>query len=318
MTGTGLRGQLSDFDLRLLRIFVAVAECGGMAAAEAELNINRSTISIHISDLESRLGMQVCYRSRGRAQFSLTPQGEALYHSIKELMHYLEGFRDQVNAIQSDLTGRLKIALPDDWLEMSEASIDLSEVIAAFRDTAPKVNLEIVTRSPHEVDFDILNNRADIGINTVHVRRPGLQYFPIFRHRSYLYCSSRHPLFDVSPDQLTAETVLRCDLVASGHRVQTETRSLIELFNHQAQADHMEGCLLLIQSGKYLGFLPEYYAGSRAGKYPLCRLLPDTFYYSAENALIYRKSTGRSKVASLFIRQLTEAVKLQLHNSASG
>ncbi|HQZ57369.1 MAG TPA: LysR family transcriptional regulator, partial [Ottowia sp.] len=31
-------GQVSDMDLRLLRVFKAVVECGGMAAAELELN----------------------------------------------------------------------------------------------------------------------------------------------------------------------------------------------------------------------------------------------------------------------------------------
>ncbi len=32
-------GQLGDMDLRLLRVFKAVVECGGMSAAELELNI---------------------------------------------------------------------------------------------------------------------------------------------------------------------------------------------------------------------------------------------------------------------------------------
>jgi hypothetical protein len=36
-------GQISDMDLRLLRVFKAVVDCGGMAAAELELNIGTST-----------------------------------------------------------------------------------------------------------------------------------------------------------------------------------------------------------------------------------------------------------------------------------
>ncbi|MGO2568781.1 MAG: LysR family transcriptional regulator, partial [Serratia proteamaculans] len=43
-------GQLSDMDLRLLRVFKAVVDCGGMSAAELELNISLSTISKHIKD----------------------------------------------------------------------------------------------------------------------------------------------------------------------------------------------------------------------------------------------------------------------------
>jgi DNA-binding transcriptional LysR family regulator len=48
-------GQLGDMDLRLLRVFKAVVDCGGMAAAELELNIGVSTISRHVKDLEVRL-----------------------------------------------------------------------------------------------------------------------------------------------------------------------------------------------------------------------------------------------------------------------
>src|SRR5665647_294829 len=44
-------GQLSDMDIRLLRVFKSVAECGGMAAAELDLNIGISTVSRHIKDL---------------------------------------------------------------------------------------------------------------------------------------------------------------------------------------------------------------------------------------------------------------------------
>jgi DNA-binding transcriptional LysR family regulator len=48
-------GQVGDTDIRLLKVFRAVVECGGMAAAELELNIGRSTISRHVKDLEQRL-----------------------------------------------------------------------------------------------------------------------------------------------------------------------------------------------------------------------------------------------------------------------
>ena len=40
MRGEVMRGQLGDTDLRLLRIFRKVVECGGFSAAEIELNID--------------------------------------------------------------------------------------------------------------------------------------------------------------------------------------------------------------------------------------------------------------------------------------
>ena len=67
-------GQLSDMDLRLLQVFKAVVECGGMSAAELELNIGTSTVSRHMKDLETRLGLTLC--RRGRAGFALTAEGQ--------------------------------------------------------------------------------------------------------------------------------------------------------------------------------------------------------------------------------------------------
>ena len=74
MAKRALLSTLGDVDIRLLRIFVVVAECSGIAASELELNIGKSTISKHISDLEHRIGLRIC--NRGPSGFSLTTEGE--------------------------------------------------------------------------------------------------------------------------------------------------------------------------------------------------------------------------------------------------
>ncbi len=302
------RGQINDVDLRLFRIFISVAESGGFGAAEIDLNINRSTISTHMSDLEARLGMRLCSRSRGKSEFSLTTQGEQVYQVIKKLLAQLEDYRYQINTIQSQMTGRLRIALPDDWLEMSEACFKLAPVISRFRDVAPKVDLQIVTQAPNEVDVEILNGKADLGINTVHIKRPGLEYTTIFEHRSFLYCSKAHPLFDKADENISQEELLQYDLVTSSYKVQPSTYNLVSLFNRRATADHMEGCLLLMLSGNYLGFLPDYYAAARSEKYPLRQLKPNTFNYSAENAIIFKKDAKKNAIVNRFIKELMPAL----------
>ncbi|BBI71815.2 hypothetical protein HAALTHF_16320n [Vreelandella aquamarina] len=47
-------GQMSDYEIRLIRIFKTVVECGGFTAAETTLGISRSAISQHMNDLEGR------------------------------------------------------------------------------------------------------------------------------------------------------------------------------------------------------------------------------------------------------------------------
>ncbi|MDX1392567.1 MAG: LysR family transcriptional regulator, partial [Rheinheimera sp.] len=76
--------QVQDVDLRLLRLFVTIVECGGLSAAESRLNIGRSTISAHLSDLEVRLGVTLC--KRGRSGFELTDPGRITYQASLELL----------------------------------------------------------------------------------------------------------------------------------------------------------------------------------------------------------------------------------------
>ena len=54
-----------DVDLRLLRVFLAVADAGSFSGAQAQLNVGGSTISLHMRELEKRVGFRLCERGRG-------------------------------------------------------------------------------------------------------------------------------------------------------------------------------------------------------------------------------------------------------------
>ena len=66
MTAKALLGQVSDVDMRLLRVFGAVVRCGGISAAELELNIGRSTISRHLgNNLQNNKDSNVTFVCKG-------------------------------------------------------------------------------------------------------------------------------------------------------------------------------------------------------------------------------------------------------------
>jgi DNA-binding transcriptional LysR family regulator len=103
--------RVADADLRLLRIFATVVECKGFAVAQAELNLSASSISGYISALEQRLGVRLC--TRGRAGFSLTDKGAAIYREAQRLFAALDDFVASAGATRGRLTGTLKIGLVD-------------------------------------------------------------------------------------------------------------------------------------------------------------------------------------------------------------
>src|SRR5713226_1536269 len=69
--------NLSEGDIRLLKVFAKVVEAGGFSAAQIELNVSQSTISTHMTALEHRLGVRLC--QRGRSGFKLTEKGQLIY-----------------------------------------------------------------------------------------------------------------------------------------------------------------------------------------------------------------------------------------------
>jgi DNA-binding transcriptional LysR family regulator len=99
--------RLDNIDLRLLRIFVVLAESGGFAAAQIALNLSQSTLSTHIASLERVLGDPLCLR--GRRGFRLTPFGAATLAAARQLFADIDAFRVRVGEANGKVLGRLSI-----------------------------------------------------------------------------------------------------------------------------------------------------------------------------------------------------------------
>jgi len=150
-------GQVGDTDIRLLKVFRAVVECGGMAAAELELNIGRSTISRHVKDLEQRLGLVLC--RRGRGGFALTDEGRRVHADTLQLLAALDAFRSHVGQMHGELTGALRLGLFDKTVTNPAARID--RALRAFRERAPQVRLELTVGALNVLEPGVIRATLD-------------------------------------------------------------------------------------------------------------------------------------------------------------
>ena len=148
-------GQISDMDLRLLQVFRAVVDCGGMAAAELELNIGTSTVSRHIKDLETRLGLTLC--RRGRAGFALTPEGAQIYAQTTQLLAATDAFRSSVDEIHQRMGGQLHIAVFDKTA--SNPQCHIAQAIATFTAQAPDVALNLHVSTLNGIERGVLDGQ---------------------------------------------------------------------------------------------------------------------------------------------------------------
>ena len=298
-----LLGQISDMDLRLLQVFKSVAECGGMAAAERELNIGASTVSRHIKDLETRLGLTLC--RRGRAGFALTAEGQRVYDETLRLLSAVDAFRSSIDDIHQRMGGRLDVALFDQTASNPAARI--GEAIALFTAQAPDVELQLHVAAIPAIERGLLDGRFQVGILPAHRPSQSLVYAPLFAERMLLYCGQRHPLFGQDHAQLTWQGLRAWPFAGLGYHSPNMELSHSAHLPRKATGFDQESIATLVLSGRFLGFLPDHYAAAFERTGQMQAVQPALFFYPCQFVSVLRKSPAPPRAAQAFAQCLAAA-----------
>ncbi len=289
-------GQLGDMDLRLLRVFKTVVDCGGMAAAELELNIGTSTISRHVKDLETRLGLTLC--RRGRAGFSLTAEGEQIYAETLRLLASTDAFRSSVDEIHRRMGGQLNVAVFDKTA--SNPAAHIGEAIALFCERAPDVSLNLHVAPINAIERGVIDGQFQVGVIPGHRRSESLSYDALFNETMLLYCGARHSLFDARDKGLGWESLAAHRFAGLGYHSPNMEISQQMRMPRKATAFDQEAIATLILSGKFLGFLPDHYAAEFVRLGAMRALNPGMFRYSCSFLGILRRSPEPSRATRVF------------------
>lgn len=301
-------GQLSDMDIRLLRVFKTVVDCGGMAAAELELNIGTSTVSRHIKDLETRLGLNLC--RRGRAGFALTPEGEQIYAETLRLLAGVDAFRSRVDEIHQRMGGELHIAVFDKTASNPQAHIGAA--IKRFAAQAPEVRLNLHVAPLNSIERGVLDGQFQVGIIPGHRSSAVLTYDELFTETMYLYASADHPLFtsDAKREPQSWDALRDHAFAGLGyHSPNMELTQQVKL-SRAATGYDQESIATLILSGCFLGFLPDHYAESFVRQGRMHAVQPQLFTYHCSFFSIVRASPQPARVTQAFQTALRQAHRL--------
>ncbi|MDE1712675.1 LysR family transcriptional regulator (plasmid) [Chromobacterium amazonense] len=293
-------GQVSDFDIRLLRLFRTVAECGGFSAAEGVLGISRSAISLQMGDLEKRLGIRLC--QRGRAGFALTDEGREVLRASQTVLAALEDFRSEVNLLHRQLRGELNIGIINNLVTLPKMRI--TQALRALAKQGPDVRINIGMMTPSDIETGLLDGQLHAGVVPLIQPLSGLDYLPLYEERSQLYCSREHPLFP-QPDEAIGEAALAgADAIVPGYRLPPQAQALQQRLKPAATASDREGIAFLILTGRYIGYLPDHFAAGWVAQGMMRPLLPDVCFYDAPLALAARKGRRANLVLERFLQEL--------------
>lgn len=297
MVSSPFRGSIGDGDIRLLKVFCAVVDSGGFTAAEAELDIARSTISTHIANLEARLGVRLCLRGRGG--FSLTDEGRLVYQEAQRVIASLAAFQSAVSGASHRLVGDLHLAVIDGILTLPE--IPIARTLARFRDTAPGVHVTLSVMSSEEMERRLLDGSVQIAYSALGRRKSGLQYQEIASETQYVYCGRDHPLFGMPDSAITEADLMRhayvgLNLLDMPHATERPYRT-----RPAASASNLEAIVILLTSGRYLGRLPTQFADPWVAQSQLRPVRGDLTRFDQAFALVSRSTKRPNPLAAAYL-----------------
>ncbi len=295
--------RVADIDIRLLRVFHTVHACGGLSAAELELNIGCSTISRHLSDLETRLGVILC--KRGAGGFSLTEEGEHVLQASKKLFTAISVFQGELNRSNNQLTGDLKIALFDQTISNPKAKIHTA--LRLFDQQAPKVKLSITMEPANVIETGVLEGSFDIGVVPQYRNSTNLDIQEVYTEQMYLYLGSEHELANKNDEEITDEDICQSKYVGLGFNSPNLIAGNKLKLQASASAQDQEIIALMILSGRYVGFLPEHFAKTYCEQGKMRAICKQRFKYKSQFAAITRKSPIPGRKVAAFLRCLVMA-----------
>ncbi|WP_161598944.1 LysR family transcriptional regulator [Aidingimonas lacisalsi] len=262
--------NLTDFDLKLLRVFHAVVQAQGLAPAQQVLGLSLSTISIQLKQLEERLGFSLC--ERGRKGFSLTREGERIHESLNPLFSSITDFRDVVAELRGNLSGDLHFGVVDALA--TNQSAPLPKGFQNFTEQAPGVHLHVDISSPEELLQGLIDGRYHCILTPVEPTHDSIDSVTVFTERQRLYCGSDHPLFNETDADRILEALKHTTLTDKSY-ASLPSIDDPRVTDQGPTVSHMESNALLILSGRYLGYLPQHYADYWVDKGLMKALLPD-------------------------------------------
>ena len=293
--------RLDNIDLRLLRVFVVLADAGGFADAQITLNLSQSTLSTHLSELEKRIGGQLCLR--GRRKFRLTDMGQATYDAARKLFSDMDDFQSRISAASGGVTGRLKIGLSDGVF--TSRLLGMQDVIARLMKPDADIFIDLFLGTPLELEQRLSDGDRDIVIGPLSQKAPGVVYQPFYEEPHYLYCGKGHPLFarrDSSIDQVCIDAAR---FSVRGYR---QFDDLYRVGHPRAGAFivDMEAQLMLLLSGQFIGFLPDHLAGRWVRDNQLRAIKPRTYWFNSLHNIAYRQSDADRPLIQAFLKSLPD------------
>lgn len=177
----------SDFDLRHLRTFVAVASHGSFTRAAAELFIAQQAVSQQVQSLERALGVTLLRRTPRHVE--LTPEGTVFLADCRRILAAVDRATSRVQAAARGEAGRLRLGYT-----LTTAWDTTPRLLARLAEAYPQLRVEAREVFGGDIPDLLIAGRLDIAIAPMTSYPRGFRRRTVRREPLRIALSSRDPL----------------------------------------------------------------------------------------------------------------------------
>ncbi|SCK10212.1 LysR family transcriptional regulator, nitrogen assimilation regulatory protein [Variovorax sp. HW608] len=167
-------------DLRQLRYFIAIVDCGSLSKAAERLHIAQPSLSQQIAAMESELSVPILLRSSQGV--AATQAGMTLYRHARQVLRQLEQLRVEVGQAGEGEVGTVTIGLPT-----SVAAIVAVPLYRAVRLQHPGIRLNIIESMSGNLMDLLASQRLDLAVLFREVESRGVAVLPLLRDSLAIY-----------------------------------------------------------------------------------------------------------------------------------
>ncbi|OLF52931.1 LysR family transcriptional regulator [Pseudomonas chlororaphis] len=148
---------MREISLDRLRTLVAIVDLGSFAEAARALNLAPPTVSLHIADLEARVGGSLLSRTRGRVQPSAI--GETLVARARRLLADAEQALEDVQRQVLGLAGRVRLGASTGAIAQL-----LPQALETLGQRHPGIDVQVAVLTSQESLKKLAEGSLDIGL----------------------------------------------------------------------------------------------------------------------------------------------------------
>lgn len=171
--------------IRHLKIFMEVADAGGMSAAAKRLHVSQPTVSQAVAELEKYYGVKLFERLSQKIY--LTEEGELMLSFCR---HILDSFGQMEEVMEkAKKSTNLRIGC-----SVSVGTCLINDILDRAKEQMPECFISVVVANSSDVEQAILNNEVDLGIVEGILESTELEVTPVCEDELVVVCGKEHPL----------------------------------------------------------------------------------------------------------------------------